>query len=78
MDIGGDKTAPALNLPNEQNLFLGVRGIRLCLRRPEIFHVQLRAIWRASAVGPAAVMFPMIATLEELMKAKELLFFSPG
>ncbi|MDR3583928.1 MAG: phosphoenolpyruvate--protein phosphotransferase [Desulfosporosinus sp.] len=76
MDIGGDKAAPALNLPKEQNPFLGVRAIRLCLRRPEIFHVQLRAIWRASAAGPTAVMFPMIATLEELIKAKELLFLA--
>lgn len=76
LDIGGDKTAPALNLPKEQNPFLGVRAIRLCLRRPEIFHVQLRAIWRASASGTAAVMFPMIATLEELIKAKELLYLA--
>lgn len=73
LDIGGDKKAPALNLPKEQNPFLGVRALRLCLQRPELFLVQLRAIWRASAVGPAAVMFPMIATLEELLKAKEML-----
>ena len=76
LDIGGDKTAPALKLPKEQNPFLGVRALRLCLRRPELFHVQLRAIWRASAAGPAAVMFPMIATLEELLLAKELLFLA--
>ncbi|OLN29721.1 phosphoenolpyruvate--protein phosphotransferase [Desulfosporosinus metallidurans] len=74
LDIGGDKKAPALKLPEEQNPFLGVRALRLCLRRPEIFQVQLRAIWRASAAGPTAVMFPMIATLEELVQAKELLF----
>ena len=76
LDIGGDKKAPALKLPEEQNPFLGVRALRLCLRRPEIFRVQLRAIWRASAAGPSAVMFPMIATLEELLKAKELLFLA--
>lgn len=74
LDIGGDKKAPALKLPEEQNPFLGVRALRLCLRRPEIFRVQLRAIWRASAAGPSAVMFPMIATLEELVKAKEMFF----
>lgn len=76
LDIGGDKTAPALKLPKEQNPFLGVRALRLCLRRPEIFRIQLRAIWRASAAGPSAVMFPMIATLEELVQAKELLFLA--
>lgn len=76
LDIGGDKKAPALKLPEEQNSFLGVRALRLCLRRPEIFRVQLRAIWRASAVGPSAVMFPMVATLEELVLAKELLFLA--
>ena len=76
LDIGGDKKAPALKLPKEQNPFLGVRALRLCLRRPEIFRIQLRAIWRASVVGPSAVMFPMIATLEELVKAKELLFLA--
>jgi len=74
LDIGGDKKAPALKLPKEQNPFLGVRALRLCLRRPEIFRIQLRAIWRASEAGPCALMFPMIATLEELVKAKELLF----
>ncbi len=73
LDIGGDKKAPALQLPVEQNPFLGVRALRLCLQHPEIFRVQLRAIWRAAAVGPTDVMFPMVATLEELLKAKELL-----
>jgi phosphotransferase system enzyme I (PtsI) len=76
LDIGGDKKAPALNLPKEQNPFLGVRALRLCFQRPDIFRLQLRAIWRASAAGPTAVMFPMIATLEELKKAKELLFMA--
>lgn len=76
LDIGGDKKAPALNLPKEQNPFLGVRALRLCFQRPDIFRLQLRAIWRASGAGPTAVMFPMIATLEELKKAKELLFMA--
>lgn len=73
LDIGGDKRAPALALPEEKNPFLGVRALRLCFNRPELFAVQLRAIWRASAAGPAAVMFPMIATLEELRQAKQYL-----
>ncbi|MDF2502207.1 MAG: phosphoenolpyruvate--protein phosphotransferase [Anaerosporomusa subterranea] len=70
LDIGGDKQAPALNLPKEQNPFLGVRALRLCFARPDIFHTQLRAIWRASIAGPTAVMFPMVATVEELRQAK--------
>lgn len=70
LDIGGDKKAPALGLPEEKNPFLGVRALRLCFRKPEIFHTQLRAVWRASAAGPTAVMFPMIAAFEELLQAK--------
>ncbi|MHB8075451.1 phosphoenolpyruvate--protein phosphotransferase [Desulfosporosinus fructosivorans] len=73
LDIGGDKKAPALQLPEEKNPFLGVRALRLTLRRPELFRQQLRAIWRAAASGPTAVMFPMIATMEELFQAKEML-----
>ncbi len=73
LDIGGDKKAPALNLPAEKNPFLGVRALRLCFNQPELFATQLRAIWRASAAGPTAVMFPMIATLEELRTAKKYL-----
>jgi phosphoenolpyruvate-protein phosphotransferase len=72
LDIGGDKVVPYLSLPKEENPFLGVRGIRLCLRKPELFIPQLRAIYRASAVGPVRIMFPMIATLEELREAKEI------
>ncbi|EGO63706.1 phosphoenolpyruvate--protein phosphotransferase [Acetonema longum] len=73
LDIGGDKQAPALNLPRESNPFLGVRALRLCFERPELLMTQLRAIWRASAAGPAAVMFPMIAAREELRQAKDYL-----
>jgi phosphoenolpyruvate-protein phosphotransferase len=72
LDIGGDKVVPYLSLPKEENPFLGVRGIRLCLRKPELFLPQLRAIYRASAAGPVRIMFPMIATLEELREAKEI------
>jgi phosphocarrier protein FPr len=70
LDIGGDKVLPYLTLPHEDNPFLGVRGVRLCLRHPELFLPQLRAIYRASETGPIKIMFPMIATLEDLRAAK--------
>jgi phosphoenolpyruvate-protein phosphotransferase len=70
LDIGGDKRVPYLNMPAEDNPFLGVRGIRLCLARPELFRTQLRAIYRASEYGPVKIMFPMISTLEDLEAAK--------
>lgn len=72
LDIGGDKVVPYLSLPKEDNPFLGVRGIRLCLRMPDLFIPQLRAIYRAAATGPVKIMFPMVATLEELRAAKAL------
>lgn len=72
LDIGGDKVVPYLSLPKEDNPFLGVRGIRLCLRKPELFLPQLRAIYRASVTGPVKIMFPMIATLEDLRAAKQI------
>ena len=72
LDIGGDKVVPYLPHPKEDNPFLGVRGIRLCLRKPELFLPQLRAIYRASLTGPVKIMFPMIATLEDLRAAKEV------
>jgi phosphocarrier protein FPr len=72
LDIGGDKEVPYLSLPAEQNPFLGVRGIRLCLARPDLFRPQLRAIYRAAATGPVKIMFPMIATLEELLAARAI------
>jgi phosphocarrier protein FPr len=70
LDIGGDKEVPYLNLPKEDNSFLGLRGIRLCLARPEMFQAQLRAIYRAAAFGPLKIMFPMIATLEDFENAR--------
>ncbi|KMK74610.1 phosphoenolpyruvate--protein phosphotransferase [Alkalihalobacillus pseudalcaliphilus] len=73
LDIGGDKELPYLDLPEEMNPFLGLRAIRLCLEMPDIFRVQLRALLRASSYGNLKVMFPMIATLEELRQAKALL-----
>ncbi len=70
LDIGGDKAAPYLDMPAEENPFLGVRGIRLCLLRPELFRAQLRAIYRAAEYGPIRIMFPMVSTLEDLEAAK--------
>ncbi len=70
LDAGGDKDLPYLNLPKEENPFLGVRAIRLCLRRRELFHTQLRAILRAATAGDLRIMFPMIATMGELQEAK--------
>ena len=69
LDIGGDKNAPYIELPEEDNPFLGIRGIRLCLEQPQLFEPQLRAIYRASRLGPVSVMFPMIARLEDLEQA---------
>jgi phosphoenolpyruvate-protein phosphotransferase len=71
LDIGGDKEVPYLNLPAEENPFLGVRGIRLCLARPDLFMPQLRAIYRASKHGLVKIMFPMVATLEDLTAAQD-------
>lgn len=72
LDIGGDKEVPYLNLPREDNSFLGIRGVRLCLQRPDLFIPQLRAIYRAAAYGPIKIMFPMIATLEDWRQASAL------
>jgi phosphotransferase system enzyme I (PtsI) len=71
LDIGADKQADYLELDKEENPALGLRAIRLCFQRPEIFKTQLRAIYRASAFGKIAVMFPMIASVWELKKCKE-------
>lgn len=73
LDIGGDKELSYLELSQEMNPFLGVRAIRLCLERPDIFKTQLRAILRASAYGNIKMMYPMIATIEELRAANGIL-----
>ena len=73
LDIGGDKTLAALPLPQEQNPFLGERALRLCFARPELLKTQLRAILRAAVHGNLAVMFPMVASLDDLRRAKALL-----
>jgi phosphocarrier protein FPr len=72
LDIGGDKAVPYLDMPHEENPFLGVRGIRLCLAHPELFKTQLRAIFRAAAHGPIKIMYPMVATLEDLHAARAI------
>ena len=70
LDIGADKQAGYFGLPHEENPALGMRAIRICLTRPELFKTQLRAIYRASAHGNAAIMFPMISSVTELRRAK--------
>lgn len=73
MDIGGDKQMPGLDLPKERNPFLGLRGLRLSLDRPELFRTQLRAALRASVRGRLKLMFPMVGGLEELRAARAAL-----
>lgn len=73
LDIGGDKPLPYLDMPPEANPFLGVRAIRLTLRRPDLFQTQLRAILRAGVGRNVRIMFPMIATVEEVLQAREAL-----
>jgi phosphoenolpyruvate-protein kinase (PTS system EI component) len=72
MDLGGDKVASYLGVTHETNPFLGLRGIRLALASPEMFRTQMRAIYRASAHGKVRLMFPMVSSVEELLRALEL------
>lgn len=72
LDIGGDKKLGYMNIPQENNPFLGYRAIRICMDQPQIFLTQLRAILRASTFGNLKIMFPMIVTLEELRRSKEM------
>ncbi|MGH7932207.1 MAG: phosphoenolpyruvate--protein phosphotransferase [Candidatus Binataceae bacterium] len=73
LDIGADKYPPYLRVPREDNPFLGWRSIRISLEMPGIFKVQLRAILRAAAHHDVRILFPMISSLEELRRARELL-----
>ena len=73
LDVGGDKDLPYLDLPREANPFLGLRAIRLCLARPELFRPQLRAALRAGAGRNLKVMFPMVATVTEVRAARSVL-----
>ena len=74
LDIGADKKADYFELEPEENPALGLRAIRICLTRPELFKTQLRALCRASVYGKLAVMFPMIISVEEVRKAKAMLW----
>ena len=73
LDIGGDKELPYFEIEEEMNPFLGYRAIRLCLDRTDIFKTQLRALYRASVYGKLRIMFPMISSLEELLKTKDVI-----
>lgn len=70
LDIGADKQVGYFNLQKEENPALGVRAIRICLNRPEVFRTQLRALYRASAYGKIAIMFPMITSVWEVKECK--------
>ena len=72
LDIGADKKVDYFHLDEEDNPALGYRAIRICLDRPEIFMTQLRAIFRASAYGRAAIMFPMVVSVSEVKRIKEI------
>lgn len=72
LDIGADKQCDYFHMPKEENPALGVRAIRLCLNRPEIFRTQLRALFRASMFGNLGIMFPMIANVWELEEILDL------
>jgi phosphocarrier protein FPr len=73
LDIGGDKQVARLNLPHEENPFLGVRGARLLLRRPDLLEPQLRAIYRAAAKGgDVSIMFPMVTSVAEVLALREV------
>ncbi len=73
LDLGADKYPPYLNIPHEDNPFLGWRSIRISLELPDIFKAQLRAILRTAVGRPVRIMFPMISSLEEIQRSKELL-----
>ncbi|CAA9441490.1 MAG: Phosphoenolpyruvate-protein phosphotransferase of PTS system [uncultured Rubrobacteraceae bacterium] len=73
IDVGGDKDLPGVDQPEEENPFLGWRGIRMCLDVPELFKPQLRAILRAASYGRLRIMFPMVVDTVELRAAKEIL-----
>jgi len=72
LDVGGDKELPYIQLPEEPNPFLGVRALRLSLLRPDLFLTQLRAILRAAEGFPCRIMFPMVADVEEILRARIL------
>ena len=72
LDIGADKQIGYFNLPHEENPAMGNRALRICLNRPEIFHTQLRALFRASAFGKLSIMFPMVTSVWEVREARKM------
>ena len=72
LDIGADKQIAYFDMPKEENPALGNRALRICLNRPEIFHTQLRALYRASAFGKLGIMFPMVTSVWEVKEAKKM------
>lgn len=72
LDIGADKRADYFKLAHEENPAMGLRAIRICLTRPEIFKTQLRALYRASAYGNIAIMYPMIISVDEVRQIKKI------
>ncbi len=72
LDIGADKQIGYFDLPKEENPAMGMRALRICLTRPEIFRTQLRALYRASAFGKLGIMFPMVTSVWEVREAKRL------
>ena len=78
LDVGGDKPLSYMPLPKEDNPFLGLRGVRVSLDRPDMFRTQLRAILRAAAIGNLHVMFPMVAAIEEVRAARKILLEEAG
>ena len=72
LDIGADKQCDYFEMEKEENPAMGCRAIRICLRRPEIFKTQLRALYRASAYGKIAIMFPMIISVDEVRRIKAI------
>ena len=72
LDIGADKQADYFNLDHQENPAMGLRAIRICLTRPEVFKTQLRALYRASAYGKVAIMFPMITSVWEVQEIKRI------
>ncbi|MGY6548897.1 MAG: phosphoenolpyruvate--protein phosphotransferase [Roseinatronobacter sp.] len=73
LDVGGDKPVPGMNFPAEANPFLGWRGIRMCLDRPDLFKVQVRALLRAAPAGRLKVMLPMVTQIDEVTRTRALI-----
>ena len=78
MDIGGDKDVQCMTLPYEENPFLGNRGLRLCFSNPDIFLTQIKAVLRASVHGNLWLMLPMVASIDDIRKAKEFIASAAG